>query len=447
MGIKNRGELITSPLREQVLNIIEAGIKRVLPPVIMESAVDYNPDRRLLTLNDFSFPLDNGRLFVIGGGKASGRMAETLEKIVPPEFITAGIVNCKGGDFKTGRIEMVKAGHPVPDEAGLDGVKRMLALKKEYSVNGNDLVLCLISGGGSALMPCPVEGVSLEDKQIVTELLLSSGADINEINSVRKHLSGTKGGRLGQYFAPATVVSLILSDVIGNNLDVIASGPTCPDPSTFADACGVLEKYDLLTKVPESVSAYLVKGCSGEVPETPKILGNCRNFIIGDNRMALEEMEKEAVRMGFVPYIITAEQKGATAIVARLRAGEILGGEYDKYDLLLIGGETTPKLPGNPGKGGRNQHYAAVSMIELKDYPGEWVLASVGTDGSDYLPDVAGAIVDNNTLAIANEKGIDVESYLIRYDSNTLLKAISGSLVITGNTGTNVGDVIVYALK
>ncbi len=447
MIIKNREELSTSKLRGQVLDIIEAGISRVLPPVIMKSAVAYVPESRILTVHDFSITLEKGRLFVVGGGKASGMMAETLEKIVPPEEITAGIVNCKSGGYRTEKIEVVTAGHPVPDEAGLKGVSRMLALKNEYSVDENDLVLCLISGGGSALMPCPVEGVSLEDKQTVTGLLLASGADISEINSVRKHLSGTKGGRLGEYFYPAKVVSLILSDVIGNSLDVIASGPTSPDLSTFSDALTVLDRYNLLERIPERVFDYMEKGRRGEVPETPEELENCLNFIIGDNSLALEEMKIEAEKLGFAPYIVTAEQKGETAITARLRAGEILDGGYAGYDLILLGGETTPRLPENPGRGGRNQHYAAVSILEMKGYPGEWVVASIGTDGSDYLPDVAGAIVDNNTLSVVKVKGMDVEKYLDNYDSNTLLKEIGGSLVITGDTGTNVGDIIVYALK
>jgi len=323
----------------------------------------------------------------------------------------------------------------------------MLALKGLYSINEDDLIICLISGGGSALMPCPVEGVSLEDKQRITGLLLGCGAAINEINSIRKHLSRTKGGGLGQFFSPATVISLILSDVIGNDLDVIASGQTCPDPSTFSDAYSVLEKYGLLSSVPESVKTFLRSGCQGEVEETPKTLANCRNYIIGDNRLALEAMAEKANEMGLSPYIVTAEQKGDTATAARFRATEILSSKYTDRDIVLIGGETTPTLPEVAGKGGRNQHYAAVSVLAMKEYTGEWAVASVGTDGSDFLPDIAGAIVDNNSLDTAEGRGIDIQSYLDRYDSNTLLREIGGSLIVTGNTGTNVGDVIVYILK
>ncbi len=449
MIIKNKHELSTTELRRQALDIIEAGIARVLPPAVMKSAISYDPAGKTLTVNDDTYDISRGRLFVIGGGKASALMAETLESILTPENISAGVVTCnsRSSGYRTSKIRIVEAGHPVPDQRGLNGVKQMLALKDRYWINEDDLVICLISGGGSALMPCPADGITLKDKQRLTELLLGCGAPIDEINSVRKHLSKTKGGRLGSFYSPATVVSLILSDVIGNDLGVIASGPTCPDSSTFSDAYNVLAKYDLLSRVPERVITLLKRGCRGEVEETPKTLDNCRNYIIGDNRLALEAMAEKAKEKGLAPCIVTAEQKGDTATIARLRAGEILGARYTGYDIVLIGGETTPKLPDKAGKGGRNQHYAAVSMVAMKEYNGEWALASVGTDGSDFLPDVAGAIVDNNSLDTAKSKGIDVKSYLDRYDSHTLLREIGTSLIVTGNTGTNVGDVIVYVLK
>jgi glycerate-2-kinase len=394
--IKNRETLATTELRKKALDIVEAGIARVLPPSIMRAAVKYDAVNRILTVNGNTHRLSTGRVFVIGGGKASGLM---------------------------------------------------VALKERYYINESDLVICLISGGGSALMPCPIDEISLRDKQSITELLLSSGAAIDEINAIRKHLSKIKGGRLGHFYSPATVISLILSDVIGNNLAVIASGPTFPDSSTFLDAYNVLKKYDLLARVPESVIDFLGKGCRGEVAETPKTLDNCYNYIIGDNKLALEAMLEKANEVGFTPYIVTAEQKGDTTTVACSKAKEILSLRYSGYDAILIGAETTPRLPAIAGKGGRNQHYAAMSILAMKQYPGEWVVASVGTDGSDFLPDVAGAIVDNDSFDDAKAKGIDVKSYLNRYDSNTLLDNIGGSLVITGDTGTNVGDVILYLLK
>jgi glycerate-2-kinase len=209
----------------------------------------------------------------------------------------------------------------------------------------------------------------------------------------------------------------------------------------------VLKKYDLAASVPESVLSYLERGCRGGVAETPKRLTNCHNHIIGNNRLALEAMAQKSEELGFTPLIVTAEQKGDTAEAAYNRAEEILEGKCQGYNAILIGGETTPKLPENSGKGGRNQHYAAVSMLAMKSCPGNWLAASVGTDGSDYLPGVAGAMVDNNTLLRATSRGIDAKAYIDRFDSNTLFKKIGGALIITGNTGTNVSDVMLYLLE
>ena len=444
MIIKNRPELATTGLREKVLKIVEAGIRRVLPPDIMRSAVSYDTARRTIKINNDLYSLASGRLFVIGGGKASGLMAQALESIVGAENITGGVVNCKGGHPKTQKVKVVIAGHPLPDQRGVGGVKEMLALKSHYSIGKNDLVICLISGGGSALMPYPVDGVNLRDKQKITELLIASGAGIDEINVIRKHLSQVKGGRLGDFYPPAKVISLIISDVVGNDLATIASGPTTPDPSTFADAFNVLKQYSLLSQAPESVVGFIEIGRRGEVAETPKTLGNCHNYIIGDNGLALEAMASKARELGLNPHIITSQQAGDTATVARLRAREVIEGRYAQNNVLLLGGETTVKLPSGAGKGGRNQHYAAVSMLAMADYPCQWVVASVGTDGSDFMPDVAGAIVDISSLEIAQAEGLDIEAYIKRCDSNSLLDSIGNSLIITGDTGTNVGDVIVY---
>ena len=296
-------------------------------------------------------------------------------------------------------------------------------------------------------MPCPVDEISLEDKKKITKRLIDSGPTIHEINAVRKHLSKIKGGQLGKFYSPARVVSLILSDVIGNDLDVIASGPTAPDCSTFSEALNILKKHNLLSEAPKNVKTFLEKDRQGEIDETPKELRNCDNHIIGDNRLALKAMASKAEELGFKPYIVTAAQIGDPTRMAKCRAKEILTSKYKGYDVILIGGETTPKLPKNPGKGGRNQHYASVSMVELEKYPGEWVMASVGTDGSDFLQDVAGAIVDKISLNTAKSKKIKIQPYLDRYDSHTLLNKIGNSLIITGSTGTNVCDAAVYILK
>ncbi len=445
MIIKNRAELATTPARAQALDIIEAGIARVLPENVMRSAISYEAAKRRLTVNGQSFDL-TGRVFVIGGGKASAAMARTLEEIIGVDAITAGVVTTKygdGGPFPQ-RIQVVPAAHPVPDQSGVNAVNRMLALKASYSSVPGDMVICLLSGGGSALLPAPADGISLADKQRVTELLVASGADIGEINVVRKHLSKTKGGRLGRFFAPATVVSLVLSDVIGDDLSVIASGPTYPDPSSYADALAVLRRQGLVEKAPARVIALLEKGAQGRLEENPRTLDNCHNFVIGNNSLALAAMADRAAGLGLKPIVVTAAQSGDTTAAAYQRAREIITGKYARHNAILLGGETTPTLPPHAGKGGRNQHFAAASLLAMGEYPRPWLVASVGTDGSDFLPDVAGAIVDRDTLERLRRKGIDVQSSVDRFDSYNLLKAAGNALVLTGSTGTNVGDVIVY---
>jgi glycerate-2-kinase len=447
MIIKNHRGLATSQSRDKALQIIEAGIKRVLPTSIMRAAVSYDAVRQTIKIGGDSYSISSAnRIFVVGGGKASGLMAQALEDIIGAGNITAGVINFKGGPARTQRIKTVISGHPTPDQRGVNGVKEMLALKDRYAIGENDIVIGLLSGGASALMPYPVAGVNLKDKQRITELLIGSGARINEINIVRRHLSQIKGGRLGDFYSPARVIALIISDVIGNDLTAVSSGLTTPDPSTFADAYDVLRKYNLVSRTPKSVIGLIERGRRGEVPETPKALKNCHNYLIGDNELALEAMAAKAKELDCNPHIITSRQTGDTEKVARLRAKEILKHKYAGHDLLLIGSETTIKLPPKAGRGGRNQHYAAVSLLAMADYPGRWLMASAGTDGSDFLPDVAGAIVDQGSLETARAKKFKIEAYIERCDSNSLLKKLGNSLIVTGDTGTNVCDVIVYMI-
>ena len=446
MIIKNREDLISSGLRARAVDLIEAGITRVLPTNLMQSAVSYNQRRKKLYIAGHGYDISKGRIFVIGGGKASGLMAEEFERIVGPDHITSGTVNCKSTGYQTNKIVLTQAGHPVPDEAGVRGVRNMLAMKARYTIGKGDLVVCLISGGGSALMPCPVPDVTLEDKQKITQLLLKCGADINEINAVRKHLSLIKGGNLGLFYEPARVVSLIVSDVVGDDLSAIASGPTVPDSSIFKEAYNIMDKYGLLDKAPTNIVNYIIRGRQEMQAETPKELHNCDNYLIGHNRLALETMEEKARDLGLKPLIITAEQKGDTALVAYARANELIQGKYKGFNVILVGGETTPSLPDDAGQGGRNQHYAAVSMLAMQDYAHAWLVASVGTDGSDYMADVAGAMVDDRSLNIARRAGLDVEDYIKRFDTNTLFQKMGRSLIITGPTGTNVSDVMMYLL-
>ena len=239
MIIRNSSEIGSTPLRRYAVEILEAGIEAVLPSNVMPKALLYYPENQTLSVNGCSYQLDK-RIFVIGGGKAGGKMAEAIEQILPQSILIDGLVIDKSSDFDTKKIKVFAGGHPIPDGRGEQAVKKMLSLKEKYNINEYDTVICLLSGGGSALIPYPSDGITLADKQTVTAKLLCCGAEIGEINTVRKHLSRVKGGRLGHYFSPAGVITLIISDVIGNDLSAIASGPTYPDATTFADALFVL---------------------------------------------------------------------------------------------------------------------------------------------------------------------------------------------------------------
>lgn len=444
--IRNYHALATSQRRVDALDIVSAGISRVLPGPVMRAALDYDATRRSLSIGDAEYAFTDGRLVVVGGGKAAGLMAEALEEILGPENIAAGCVTCKGGSYTTRRVEVIQAGHPVPDQRGMAAVRRMLAYRDELSLGAADLVLCLLSGGASALLPCPAPGVTLGDKQRLTGLLLASGAPIEEINIVRKHISATKGGGLGRHFSACRVVTPVISDVIGNRLEVIASAPTYPDTSTYEAALAVLKRRGITEKIPPSVLLHLRRGAAGEVPETPRELPNCTHHVIADNRLALEAMAAKAGELGYRPKILSDSQQGDAAALARARIAEIIAGRYAGHDCLLIGGEATIDLPANPGKGGRNQHYAAVTLLSMAGYAGDWVAASVGTDGSDYLPDVAGAIVDGAALSRLAARDVDGWDYVNRADSYHLLEQLGDGLVRTGDTGTNVGDVMVYLI-
>ncbi len=447
MLIKNIKDIAITPLRKRVLEIIEVGIESVLPSELIPPVVKYDGKMNTVTLAGNNYHLIKGRIFVIGGGKASGLMAVEIEKIIGADNIAAGIVNTVKGKYRAEGIEINEAEHPLPDRKGIKGTERMLALKDKYEIGGRDLVICLLSGGGSAMLSAPADGISLNDMRQANELLVKSGASIKEINTVRKHISLIKGGQLAGHFAPAKVVSLIISDVVGNDLSAIASGPTVPDPTTFNDAQLVLEKYRLIAALPASIKEYIEQGCDNKAKETPKQLANADNFIIGKNALALEAMAHTAKQAGFKPLIVTHELAGETETAAKEIAAEIKTGRYRDYDALIFGGETAPQVPAKAGKGGRNQHFIALIMEAMRDYPGEWLAASVSTDGQDYNTGVAGAIADNSSHGISLEKGLDARKYLGEFDTYSLFEEIGRSQIITGDTGTNVADVAVIVKK
>jgi glycerate 2-kinase len=384
------------------------------------------------------------RIFVIGGGKAGASMAAAVEAVLG-DLITAGVVNVKYGYTAPTRIVRVReAGHPVPDAAGVAGTQEMVNLLRGASAD--DLVLCLISGGGSALMTLPVEGVSLDDMQTLTHLLLRSGAPIQDMNAVRKHLSQIKGGQLARLAHPATVVTLILSDVVGSPLDVIASGPTVPDTSTFARAQAVIERYGITGDVPESVRQHLRRGLSGAVPETPKPgeLANAHNVIIADNARAAQAAVARAEALGFHTLRLSTYVEGEAREVARVLAAlakEITatGRPVPRPACLILGGETTVTVHGD-GKGGRNQELALAAALAIQGIESV-MIASLATDGSDGPTDAAGGLVDGTTVARGERLGMSAQAALDNNDAYPYLSQV-GDLMVTGPTNTNVNDLM-----
>ncbi|MEW6713621.1 MAG: glycerate kinase [Nitrospirota bacterium] len=404
------------------------------------------------------------RLIVIALGKAACPMAEAIEDSLG-EIIDSGILITKYGHCNSSitplekrgkrgfsKIKIFEAGHPFPDENGVKGTDEIINLLKE--TDEHTLVVCLISGGGSALLVSPYEGITLNEKQAITQLLLNAGADITELNTIRKHLSKVKGGRLTEITYPSKIISLILSDVIGDKLDVIASGPTSPDTTTYADALKVLEKYGLIEKTPKIIIEVLRKGAKSLIPETPKegdkIFNNVENIIIGSNRIALDAAKKKAEELGFNTEIISSDLAGEARYVGKWLAEEVrkCGSaevQKNKKPLCLIsGGETTVTVKGN-GLGGRNMELALAFAMEIEGIDGVTLL-SAGTDGTDGRTDAAGAIVNGETVKKAKAAGLDPVKYLANNDSYNFFKKID-DLFITGPTGTNVMDIQIVIIE
>jgi hydroxypyruvate reductase len=385
------------------------------------------------------------RMFLLAVGKAAAQMAVEIERIAG-KHLAGGLAITKHGHaaVRPRHLPVIEAGHPIPDDAGAKAAGTVRELLRE--LNARDLLIVAISGGASALLSAPAEPVTLAAKQKTTDLLLRAGADIFELNAVRKHLSTLKGGWLSALAYPANVVSLLLSDVIGDPLDVIGSGPTAPDESTFADATGVLEKYRLLDRVPAAVRERLERGLRGEIPETPKpgdpLFQNVYNVVVGSNGLALEAAAGRARLIGYRPLILSSSIQGETREVARVHA-EILrevvmsGHPLRAPACILSGGETTVTVRGS-GKGGRNQEFALAVALAIAGLPNVLALSG-GTDGTDGPTDAAGAMATGETVALAKKRGLDALDHLARNDAYPFFAAL-GDLVKTGPTGTNVMD-------
>jgi glycerate 2-kinase len=392
------------------------------------------------------------KLGIIGFGKASCPMAKGIEFVLADEIVGGILItkyeHCIVPNIPE-KISVFEAAHPLPDENGIKGASQIIRLLEE--ADAETLIVCLISGGGSALLVSPAEGLNLTEKQLVTDLLLRAGADINELNTVRKHLSRVKGGRLAEIAYPAKVVSLILSDVLGDSLDVIASGPTAPDNSTFSEALKVLEKYELKDRVPSAVLDFLLKGETGLVRETPKegnqIFELVENVIIGSNQAALQAARTKAESLGCRTEILSSEITGDAGIAAKKLAAEALKRRETKNFqeplCLISGGETTVNVKGT-GKGGRNMELALSFALEIDGIIGITLL-SAGTDGTDGPTDAAGAFVDGLTFERANSLELNPRLYLENNDSYNFFKQ-AGGLYVTGPTGTNVMDIQVIII-
>jgi len=395
----------------------------------------------ILRAGNHRFPLQAfDRVFLISVGKAAVEMASAVETIADSR-LTAGLAITKHGHAKSRlrKIPILETGHPIPDAAGIKAAHQVRDLLRE--LNARDLLIVTISGGASALLSAPAEPITLAAKQKTTDLLLRAGADIFQLNAVRKHLSFLKGGRLAALAYPATVVSLLLSDVIGDPLDVIGSGPTAPDPTTFAEAIQVLEKLKVVARTPKVVLDLLQKGARGEIAETPKpgdpLFENVYNVVAGSNTLALKAAARQARALGYRPRILSSTVSGEARQVARTHA-EILRQVVKRPACLLAGGETTVTVKGK-GKGGRNQEFALAAAIAIDGQPGVLALCA-GTDGTDGPTDAAGAIATGKSIARAARLGLDPAKYLANNDSYTFFSKL-GDLVKTGPTGTNVMDI------
>jgi glycerate 2-kinase len=436
--------------RQAIADILTAGLDAVDPEQAVRRYV--KREKETLLVGGASYSLNSyGRIILAGAGKGTAPMVKALEDILG-DIVTGGWIIVKYGyGLPLQRTHVVEAGHPIPDEAGLRGAEELL--RQLGQCTEEDLVICAFSGGGSALLPAPVHPFTLEQKQACTRLLLECGASIDEINAIRKHLSRIKGGQLAKEAYPATVISLLLSDVVGDRLDVIASGPTVPDGSTYGDCLGILERYDLVERLPKGLVEHFRRGAAGDAPETPKqgdpLFSRVQNFIVGNNRDCLLAARDKAASLGYHTLVLSSQIEGEAREVAQVLAA--VGKEVNQAGTpiaapacILAGGETTVTIHGK-GKGGRNQELALACAIAIDGWEGISMF-SAGTDGTDGPTDAAGAMVDGTTCGRARELNLDPHAFLLENDSYSLFESL-GDLIKTGPTRTNVMDIMCVLVK
>jgi hydroxypyruvate reductase len=432
-----------SKMRKDAQDIFLAGVEAVEAEAAVRRHCKVQDNR--LAVDERVYDLSAFQnIYVIGAGKAGASMAKALEYMLG-DRITEGLINVKYGHrADLARVKLTEAGHPVPDEPGEAGARAIFELASR--AQKQDLVICLISGGGSALLPLPVKGVSLMNKQETTKILLACGATIHEINAVRKHISMVKGGALARTVYPAALVSLMLSDVIGDDLDVIASGPTVPDSSTFEDCMKIFDRYGICEKVPKRVLEHIKKGFDGKVADNPKpgdrVFSNTQSAIVGSNLECILAAEEKGRDLGYRTLVLSTMIEGETKDVAQVHAGvakEILktANPLSPPACVLSGGETTVTIKGQ-GLGGRNQEFVLAAAMSLSGWE-KVVVLSGGTDGTDGPTDAAGAVADGRSVQRAQALGLNPEDFLSNNDTYHIFEKL-GDHIRTGPTNTNVMD-------
>ncbi len=439
-------------LRADAARVWTAALRAVDPAAAIRKLVGRRGS--MLKIDRCRIDLDTvGKLWVLGAGKAAASMGQAIEKVLG-RYIAGGILATKyGHGLPLKKLEIVEAGHPLPDANSVTSGTRVLSLAKNQIQSG-DLVLCLLSGGASTLLVSPAQGITLEDKLACTRLLLNGGADIHELNAVRKHLSSIKGGGLARFLAPARVISLILSDVVGDDVSTIASGPMAPDPTTFGECIEILQKLQLWDQTPPAVKQRFERGAAGLIEETPKegdpVFNEKKTVLVGSNAQACTAAAQAAKRLGYHVMVLTSRLEGDNGEAARLHMSVAKEIVFQRRPVrppacIISGGETTVKVAGK-GKGGRNQEFVLHCVKQLSRLPAPCIVASLGTDGTDGPTEAAGAIADNSTLTRAMKYGAHLLSEsLSDNDSYNYFRRL-GDLIITGPTRTNVMDLHILML-
>ena len=440
MFIKNHRSIANTKQKKDLLKIIDCAILRSTPDYVLKNSLK-RIGNGIFINGEKVADLKRNRIFVVGAGKASGIMAENFEKIIGVKNIIAGRINYKGYKPKTKKIKTVLAGHPLPNKSSIRGTREILDLKEKFKIGKDDAIFCLISGGGSALMEHPISGITLQDMQKITKALLYCGASINEINIVRQKLSRIKGGGLARHFHPAKIYSLIISDVIGNDLKTIASGPTV-NIKRVRSAYSVIKKYKLENEIPAAVLKEL-----RQPRAVQKVFPKVRNIIISDINNLADSAEEKCKNLGYASIVLNKKVTGETKVQAEKYAGKIIasiknrgfGGKQKKA--FIFSGETTVTVKNKNAKGGRNQEFALAFLKEMESFNEKWAFASCDSDGFDFMDNVAGGIVDHKTFEIIKNKKININEYLETHNSYDFLKKVNGLISMGNGTGTNVCDI------